>query len=83
MYFRHCRSNLLRSKLMSMSGCAVGICGVRVDRAGGLDMRPDARMTVTGLLNWWGVIVCVWMGAMVMVVLSSEYGVGCRLCQVS
>jgi hypothetical protein len=45
---------------MSMSGCALGICGecersalvcVRVDRAGGFDMRPEARMTVTGLLN--------------------------------
>ena len=53
---------------MLMSGCAVGICGecdrsalfcVRVERAGGLDIRPEARMTVTGLSNWWDVMVCV------------------------
>ena len=59
---------------MLMSGCAVGTCGewessalfcVRVERAGGLDIRPDALITVTGLWNWWGVIVCVWTGAII------------------
>jgi len=68
MYRRHWSSSLLRSNVMLMSGCAVGICGeweskallcVRVDRVGGLDIRPDARMTVMGLVNWWGAIVCV------------------------
>lgn len=64
----------MRSRVMLMSGCAVGICGewesralvcVRVERAGGLDIRPEARMTVTGLSNWCVVMVCVWTGAMV------------------
>ena len=57
-----------------MSGCAAGIWGVcdrrdlfcvRVDLAGGFDIRPEARMTVMGFLNWWGVIVCVCTGAMI------------------
>lgn len=42
-------------------------------------MRPEARMTVTGLLNWWGMMVCVWIGAMVVVVLSLEYSLVCEL----
>ena len=60
MYWRHVRSNLFRSKVRLMSGCAVGICGecersgllVRVDLAGGLETRPDTLMTVSGLENW-------------------------------
>tara|TARA_R110002003_G_scaffold20_3_gene1069 strand:+ start:6225 stop:6410 length:186 start_codon:yes stop_codon:yes gene_type:complete len=47
----------------------VGICGVyeskalpvRVERLGGFKTRPD--MTIMGLLNWWAVMVCVCMFA--------------------
>jgi hypothetical protein len=68
MYCRHWRRSLFRRSVMLMSGCAAGIWGVcdrrdlfcvRVDRAGGFDIRPEARMTVMGFLNWWGVMVCV------------------------
>jgi hypothetical protein len=76
---------------MLMSGCAVGICGecesnalfcVRVERAGGLEMRPDTRMTAIGLLNWCGVIVCVWTGAMVCECVVFQLWVGTCNCLV-